>query len=149
MEAQIGLRDDPAVLRDLIHSHWVNAPVFPDARNFFDQCPIPIYIITNNGLPYMEQALRHNGLKATGVVSADTVQTYKPHREIFDEALRVSGHTPGEVVHIGDSYDTDVVGAHGAGIRPVLLLRGHSRRHDDVDTADSLEQALDLIFKRN
>ena len=149
MEAQIGLRGDSAVLRDLIHSHWVNAPVFPDAHTFFDRCPVPIYIITNNGLSYMEQTLRRNGLKAMGVVSADTARAYKPHREIFDEALRISGCTPGEVIHIGDSYDTDVAGARGAGIMPVLLLRGHMRRHDDVDAADDLEQALELIFKRS
>ena len=37
MEAQIELRDDPAVLRDLIHSHWVNAPVFPDAADDLEQ----------------------------------------------------------------------------------------------------------------
>ena len=97
----------------------------------------------------MEQALRRNGLKAAGVVSADTARAYKPHREIFDEALQVSGHTPDEVVHIGDSYDTDVVGARVAGIRPVLLLRGHTRRHDDVDAADGLEQVLDMFFKRS
>ena len=145
MEAQIELRDDPTVLRDLIHSHWVNAPVFPDAHIFFDQCPVPIYIITNNGLPYMEQALWHNGLKAAGVVSADTARAYKPHREIFDETLRVSGCTPGEVVHIGDSYDTDVVGAQSAGIRPVLLLRGRAQQHNDVDAADGLKQALELV----
>lgn len=149
MEAQIELRDDSAVLRDLIHSHWVNAPVFPDAKTFFERCPVPIYIITNNGLPYMEQALRHNGLKAAGVVSADTARAYKPRREIFDEALRFSGCTPDEVVHIGDSYDTDVVGAHGAGVRPVLLLRGRARQHDGVDAADDLEQSLELIFKRS
>ena len=149
MEAQIELRDDSAVLRDLIHSHWVNAPVFPDAKTFFDRCPVPIYIITNNGRPYMEQALRHNGLKAAGVVSADTARAYKPRREIFDEALRFSGCTPDEVVHIGDSYDTDVVGAHGAGVRPVLLLRGRARQHDGVDAADDLEQSLELIFKRS
>ena len=149
MEARIGLRDDPTVLCDLIHSHWVNAPLFPDARSFFDQCPVPIYIITNNGLSYMEQALRRNGLKAMGVVSADTARAYKPHREIFDEALRFSGCAPDEVVHIGDSYDTDVVGARGAGIRPVLLLRGRERQHDDTDAADDLEQALELVFSKD
>ena len=126
-----------------------NAPVFPDASTFFGQCPVPIYIITNNGLPYMERALRRNGLKAAGVVSADAARAYKPHREIFDEALRISGCTPSEVTHIGDSYDTDVVGSRGAGIRPVLLLRGRARRHDDVDAADGLEQVLELVFKRS
>ena len=148
MADQIGLTDEPSALRGLIHSHWVNAPVFPDAHIFFDRCPVPIYIITNNGLPYMEQAMRHNGLKAAGVVSADTARAYKPHREIFDETLQVSGCAPDEVVHIGDSYDTDVVGARGAGIRPVLLLRGRKQQYDGVDAADGLEQALELVFPK-
>ena len=148
MEDQIGLTDEPSTLRGLIRGHWVNASVFPDACAFFERCPVPIYIITNIGLPYMEQALQHNGLKAAGVISADTARAYKPHREIFDEALRYSGCTPGEVIHIGDSYDTDVVGAHGAGIRPVLLLRGREQRHDGVDAVDGLEQALELVFPK-
>ena len=146
MEAQIGLADDPDALRGLIRTHWVNAPVFPDARAFFERCPVPIYIITNNGRPYMERALAQNGLKAAGVVSADTVRAYKPHRELFEEALRISGCAPDEAVHIGDSYDTDVVGARAAGIRPVLLLRGKAPR-DGVESADDLTQALDLIFR--
>lgn len=146
MADQIGLTDEPSALCGLIRSHWVNASVFQDARIFFERCPVPIYIITNIGLPYMEQALRCNGLKAAGIISADTARAYKPHREIFDEALRVSGYVPDEVVHIGDSYDTDVVGARGAGIRPVLLLRGHARQHDDVDAVDNLEQTLELVF---
>lgn len=148
MAAQIGLTDEPSALRGLIQSHWVSASVFPDARTFYAQCPVPIYIITNIGIPYMEQALRRNGLKAAGMVSADAARAYKPRRKIFDEALRVSGCTPGEVVHIGDSYDTDVVGARGAGIRPVLLLRGRARQYGDVDAADDLEQALKLVFKK-
>ena len=146
MEAQIGLTDDPDALRGLIRAHWVNAPVFPDARAFFEQCPVPIYIITNIGLPYMERALARNGLKAAGVISADTVRVYKPHRELFEEALRISGCAPDEAVHIGDSYDTDVVGARAAGIRPILLLRGKAPC-DGVESADGLTQALDLIFK--
>ena len=145
MAEQIGLTEEASVLFNLIHSHWVNAPVFPDARSFFDQCPVPIYIITNNGLPYMERALSRSGLKAASVVSADSVRAYKPHREIFDEALRLSGCMPDEVVHIGDSYDTDVVGARSAGISPVLLLRGHERQYDGVDAVDDLAQALALI----
>ena len=145
MADQIGLTDEPSALRGLIRSHWVNASVFPDARVFFDRCPVPLYIITNIGFSYMEQALRNNGLMATGVVSADSARAYKPRREIFDEALRVSGCTPDEVIHIGDSYDTDVAGARSAGISPLLLLRGRRQRDDGADTANDLEDALELI----
>lgn len=148
MAGKIGLTDEPSALRRLIRSHWVNAPVFPDARTFFDRCPVPIYIITNIGFSYMEQALQHNGLKPAGMVSADAARAYKPRREIFHEALRASGRAPNEVVHIGDSYDTDVVGARGVGIRPVLLLRGHPRQYDGVDAVDGLDQALELVFQK-
>ena len=41
MEAQIGLTDDPDALRGLIRAHWVNAPVFPDARAFLSSAPSP------------------------------------------------------------------------------------------------------------
>ncbi len=96
----------------------------------------------------MEQALHLNGLKAAGVVSGDTVRgAYKPHWEIFEEALKFSACAATEVIHIGDSYDTDVVGARSAGIRPVLLLRGHKQQHNDVKAVDSLAQALSLIIK--
>ena len=148
METQIGLTDEPDTLRGLIRSHWVNAPVFPDARAFFERCPVPIYIITNNGMPYMERALERNGLRPAGVISADTVRAYKPHREIFDEALRLSGCTTDDAVHIGDSYDTDVMGARVAGIRSVLLLRGRAQTHGDVDAADDLTQVLKLLFNQ-
>lgn len=146
MKAQIGLTEAPDLLRDLIRCHWVNSPVLPDARAFFQRCPVPIHIITNNGLTYMERALGQNGLKAAGVVSADTVRAYKPHREIFDEALRRAGCAPEEAVHIGDSYDTDVTGARAAGIRPLLLLRGRTGR-DGAEAVNNLAQALELLFK--
>ena len=69
-------------------------------------------------------------------------------REIFDEALQCSGCTLGEAVHIGGSYDTDVIGARAADTRPMLLLRGRTG-HDGVDNASDLLQALEPIFKIN
>ena len=94
----------------------------------------------------MERALGQNGLDPAGVVSADTVRAYKPHREIFDEALRRAGCSPEEAVHIGDSFDTDVAGARAAGIRPILLLRGRTGR-EGVEAVNDLVQALELLFK--
>lgn len=39
----------------------------------------------------------------------------KPAKGIFDEALRISGETPETSLHIGDSYEDDVIGAQNAG----------------------------------
>jgi HAD superfamily hydrolase (TIGR01549 family) len=47
----------------------------------------------------------------------------KPHRSIFDAALRATRARPHEAVMVGDSYAHDIEGALGAGMRAVLVSR--------------------------
>ena len=47
----------------------------------------------------------------------------KPHRSIFDEALRRAGARAEESMMVGDSLKADVAGALGAGMHAVLLRR--------------------------
>jgi HAD superfamily hydrolase (TIGR01549 family) len=47
----------------------------------------------------------------------------KPDPRIFQVALDRLGLRPEQVIHIGDMYQSDVVGARRAGIRPILLDR--------------------------
>jgi len=51
----------------------------------------------------------------------------KPDPRIFREALRLAKVSPDETVHIGDSLEDDIRGAHEAGIRSIWLDR--SDRH--------------------
>lgn len=51
----------------------------------------------------------------------------KPNPKIFKEALKKANVPPGEVVHVGDSLEDDVRGAHLAGIKAIWLDR--SNRH--------------------
>jgi putative hydrolase of the HAD superfamily len=55
----------------------------------------------------------------------------KPDARIFEAALEEAGVRPQEALHVGDLVEEDVVGAAGAGIRPVLILR-----HDGVMGTD-------------
>jgi len=48
------------------------------------------------------------------------VNSFKPDREIFDEALRRAGTSAPETMYVGDNYFADVVGSRRAGLRPVL-----------------------------
>lgn len=52
----------------------------------------------------------------------------KPEREIFTQALARAGVEAQEALHIGDSYDADVVGAQQAGLTPVLVDRSGKLR---------------------
>ena len=47
----------------------------------------------------------------------------KPHPRIFQLALSKAGVQANEALHVGDQYYSDVTGARGAGITPVLIDR--------------------------
>ena len=140
----IGLKDNQEELHALIQGFWVNAPVYPDAAEFFVQCPVPIYLITNNGIQYVGKSMEEKGLSPAGIICADMVHAYKPHRELFEKALEISGCVAEEVVHIGDSYGSDVMGALAAGIRPILVQRSGGSSYEDVAVVKSLTDILPL-----
>ncbi len=64
----------------------------------------------------------------------------KPSPKIFELALERAGVGPSRVVHVGDTYHADVLGARRAGIRAIMLDR-HNGKHADHEVITSL---LDL-----
>lgn len=68
----------------------------------------------------------------------------KPSPRIFEEALRRVGVDPSVAVHIGDSYEDDIKGAHGAGIKGILIDRHHAvpRQFDQVTTIRDLKELI-------
>ena len=79
------------------------------------------------------------------ITSAD-VGASKPHPPIFQEALRRAQVEPQQAMHVGDQYDTDVKGALGMGIRPVLLDRDKlSGDITECARVESLPEVIDLV----
>lgn len=148
LEKRIGLRENAQELHELIRGFWVNAPLFADAGAFFAHCPLPIYLLSNNGAEYVGQSMRNKDLHPSGIVCADMVRAYKPHRAIFDKALELSGCRPEEAVHIGDSYTSDVQGARTAGIRPILVQRKTGKTYADIAVVRDLTEALPLLAQQ-
>lgn len=136
------LNENLEELHRLIQGFWVNAPIFPDVREFFDRCPIPVYVISNNGIQYVSQAMKINGLSPAGIVCADMVRAYKPHKELFEKALEVSGCHADEAIHVGDSYQSDVLGALAVGIRPILIKRKGDNEYPGVTVVTKLSEVL-------
>lgn len=59
----------------------------------------------------------------------------KPHRSLFEKAMREMGVEAGESVFVGDSPVHDIGGAKNAGMRAVLTHQYVARPHDGVDHA--------------
>ena len=57
------------------------------------------------------------------VVTAKEVGADKPEPPIFLAALERAGVNASEALYIGDQYQTDILGARGVGITPVLIDR--------------------------
>lgn len=84
-----------------------------------------VAIVSNNTLEEQEEKLRFLGLDDVVdhlIVSAD-VGVAKPDARIFEIALRRVGGAADDAVMIGDSWESDVVGARRSGIRPVWFNR--------------------------
>jgi len=52
---------------------------------------------------------------------ASEVEAWKPDPRIFDRALETTGSDPARTIYVGDNYYADIIGAHNAGLQPVLL----------------------------
>lgn len=64
-ERRYNLRDDRYEILELIKEFWSGAPLFPDASDFIKNCPVPIFVISNNGVPYITKRLETAGLMKT------------------------------------------------------------------------------------
>lgn len=144
-ENEIKLKDNLDELHKLFQDFWTYSPVYPDAKEFIDNCQLPIYILTNNGVEYVQKCMKINGFKPAGIICGDMVKAYKPHKELFEKALEVSGLKASEILHIGDSMSSDVEGALAVGITPVLIDRKGKKQYDFVKTIKELTEINGFI----
>ncbi|MDE0469739.1 MAG: HAD-IA family hydrolase [Candidatus Poribacteria bacterium] len=73
------------------------------------------------------------------------VQSEKPDPHIFNYALAAVGVSAEEVIHVGDTYEADIVGARDVGIRPILLDRDGTQAGRWDETIQSLAKLPELL----
>ena len=75
-------------------------------------------------------------------VTSVEVGAEKPHPPIFLAALAKARVEPHEAVHVGDQLTSDIEGARGVGIGPVLLDRDGN--HRDFEDCPRIETLMEL-----
>ena len=66
------------------------------------------------------------------MVFSQDVGVHKPDPLVFLRACERAGCSPSELIHAGDSLETDVAGAHGVGAVSVWLNRAADRNGTGV-----------------
>ena len=84
------------------------------------------------------------------VASHDTrIRSAKPDPHIFNWTLAKVGVSAEEVIHVGDTYEADIIGAQNVGIRPILIDRDGTQIGRWHETIHSLSELPKLLSGRD
>lgn len=147
LNAAADVAPDPAILRGAIDAYaeafiqvMEMPPFLPELfARLAERCKLCVisnYPITTP----IVRTLERDGLLpllSTVVVSAD-IGYIKPHPSVFAAALKgLGGPPPASVVHVGDDWDADILGAHRAGMRTVYTRQWRDVPDKHYSTGDA------------
>jgi len=91
--------------------------------------------LVTNGYKTTKKVIRDMGLEKyfDCIVISSAVGISKPDPKIFKIAINKLGLKPAEVLFVGDSYATDIVGAKRAGCKAAIIDRKYSDRKKRYD----------------
>jgi 2-haloacid dehalogenase len=138
---------DQAAWSEALFAYAVRPMLHHDSRAFLENVGVPVCIVSNIDEQDFRDAAEYAGLVFADIVTSETARSYKPDPAIFREALSRTGASPARVLHIGDSYRADVVGARAAGLHVAWLNRKGAPRPAEAAVAPDAEVAsfLDLL----
>jgi putative hydrolase of the HAD superfamily len=139
----------------LVRTRWpeiektVPPQLYPDAEPALKRLRAGGYslVLTSNAPPDTYRVVEELGLTKyiDNVVISGLVGYTKPHPEIFRIALSRAGVAPDQAIHVGDLYESDVVGARNAGLQGVLIDREGIRSGLDCPLIRSLDEVYGLV----
>jgi putative hydrolase of the HAD superfamily len=149
---------DATMIERLCHAFlepiFSTAHVNPDALSVLTslrQMGLKTAVVSNtpwgsSGRAWRSDLARHGLLGALdAVVFCTDVGWRKPHPIPFRRALALLDAAPHEAVFVGDDPIWDIDGAHGAGLRPILLA---THEHPDTAAPVTLVTSLpDVLLK--
>ena len=94
----------------------------------------PLVIITNGFEELQSTKMISSGIHHhfKSVVTSQRAGSKKPAKEIFEFALKESGHRADGAVMVGDNLQTDIAGARGAGIDTIYFNPAGQRHSEKV-----------------
>lgn len=137
--------ENPERLLARMEDHWRTVPLYDDARLFMEKVCLPVYFVTNSDDSYVSASLAKHGLHPAGVITSEQAKYSKPREEIFLYALEKAGLNPEDVLHIGDSLESDVRCPGHVGIKSIWLNREAKPVPDGVVSVEGLIAALEIL----
>lgn len=90
-------------------------------------------VVTSNFDLRLHRILDGHDLTFEEIITSASARSRKPSCAIFSQALRILEVEAGELLHVGDSKQADLIGAKAAGIDAYLLVRPSTDLWDFMD----------------
>ena len=129
-------------------AHRNEVVLFPDAIDVLSHLAerFTLIAITNGNADVHKTAL---GPLFKLAFRADEVGSAKPDAKIFEVAMSAAACAPAEMIHIGDSMETDVNGAINAGVTPIWFNANEDENSlgvKEVRSLTDLPAAIDSLI---
>ncbi|MFO0948304.1 MAG: HAD family hydrolase [Planctomycetota bacterium] len=103
--------------------------------------------IISNWHSALHPILDHHGIsrRVSFTLTSGEFGRKKPHPTIFAEALRRLEVVPAEAVHLGDSWEEDVLGARDMGMTPVYFAREPAPSTEEAERVHAIKALEELL----
>jgi putative hydrolase of the HAD superfamily len=134
---------------ELLPTRNILFPYAKEILSYLIERNYQLHLITNGFEKTQHSKLKNSGLDAffKEVITSESSNSLKPHKEIFDYAFEKTGAKKEESIMIGDSIEVDIQGAINAGIDQVYVnhLSNDNQHVKPTYTVYSLKE-LEEIF---
>jgi 2-haloacid dehalogenase len=146
----LGVSDDVDGSVDAVFDEYRSATAYPEVSSVLHDLEkeVPVAVVSNMDTAGLLGALQRNGLTFTFIITSDEEQRYKPDPSLFQRAVRYLDLPAANVLHVGNSYAEDIVGASLTGMPALLMQRPGTPEEPSGEakgTVHDLEQVRDFI----
>lgn len=152
---EIKEQDWEGINRLYLESMALQTRLFPGTREtlaYLKKKGYQMHIITNGFSEVQHAKLNNCGLTDFfgKVFISEEIKTTKPHREIFEHALKSTNAKKQKSIMIGDSWETDIEGAMAFGMDQVMNLNnGDNKIPETIKTSLSTVDSMFLISNQH
>jgi putative hydrolase of the HAD superfamily len=154
MASNLAIPDSPRIVEQLCE-RWLleaNFRAYDDALptlNALKSAGFKLIVISNvssskNLKTYLKKAGIPNHFEA--IIASGDIGYEKPNPEIFRTASKILNIPASQILHVGDKYEEDYIGAHNAGLKASLLDRKGLYKDKQCPKIKTLTELISLLI---
>lgn len=146
--SEYGIDGDAEAGFDIWNRKYEKVGLYSEVEEVLDALAgkYPMIVVSNvDNDDFGYASFRAKNLPFLDIITSETHRSYKPHEKLFKVALSVLKCQPEEILHVGDSQRSDVVGAKNMGMRAAWLNRRSEKLKPGIEPDYEIADLRELL----